>query len=71
MTLTLLGLVISILGPGTWSLDHVTKLEPTSSGERPVDPLAAGGGGALPLLAGFWRPERKPAPAPDPGPPTS
>jgi putative oxidoreductase len=28
MTLTLLGLVISILGPGNWSLDHVTNLEP-------------------------------------------
>jgi putative oxidoreductase len=72
MTLTLLGLVISILGPGTWSLDHVTKLEPHLVGWNGLwIALGAGGGGALLLLAGFWRPERKPAPAPDPGPPTS
>jgi putative oxidoreductase len=71
MTLTLLGLVISILGPGNWSLDHATNLEPHLVGWTGLwIALGAGGGGALLLLAGYWRPERKPAPTPDPGPPT-
>ena len=62
MTLTLVGLVIAALGPGNWSLDHATGLQPHLVGWTGLwIGLGAGGGGALALLAGFWRPERKAA----------
>ena len=64
MTLTLVGLVIGILGPGEWSLDHAIGLDSHIFGWTGLwIALGAGGGGALALLAGFWRPERKPAPS--------
>lgn len=67
MTLTVAGLVIAVLGPGGWSLDHATGLQSHLTGWNGLwIALGAGVGGALALLAGFWRPERKP-PATDPG----
>jgi len=66
MTLTLVGLVIAVLGPGGWSLDHAAGLQVHLVGWTGLwIALGAGGGGALALLAGYWRPERKPAS--DPG----
>jgi putative oxidoreductase len=66
MTLTVVGLVIAALGPGSWSLDHAAGLQPHLTG---WDGLAigagAGVGGAVALLVGFWRPERRPAIAGD------
>jgi putative oxidoreductase len=63
MTLTLVGVVIAILGPGDWSLDHAIGLQSHIFGWTGLwIALGAGAGGALALLAGFWRPERKPAP---------
>lgn len=68
MTLTVVGLVIALLGPGNWSLDHATGLQSHLVGWTGLwIALGAGGGGALALLGGFWRPERKPAPTPDQG----
>jgi putative oxidoreductase len=64
MTLTLVGLAIAILGPGEWSLDHAIGLQSHIFGWTGLwIALGAGAGGALALLAGFWRPERKPAPS--------
>ena len=63
MTLTVVGLVIAILGPGNWSLDHAAGLQSSLVGWTGLwIALGAGVGGALALLAWFWRPERKPAP---------
>jgi putative oxidoreductase len=62
MTLTVVGLVIAILGPGEWSLDHAVGLQSHIFGWTGLwIALGAGVGGALALLAGFWRPERKAA----------
>ncbi len=60
MTLTFVGLVIATVGPGQWSLDHLADLDDDLTGATGL--LAAvvlGGGGALGLLAGFWRPSRR------------
>jgi len=63
MTLTVVGLAISILGPGNWSLDHAAGLQPHLVGWNGFwIGFGAGVGGAAALLVGFWRPERKPAP---------
>ncbi|MGH9007722.1 MAG: DoxX family protein [Acidimicrobiales bacterium] len=60
MTLTLMGVVISIIGPGEWSLDNATGLINHITGWIGLAiGLGAGAGGALALLAGFWRPEPK------------
>ena len=57
MTLTLVGLVIAVLGPGEWSLDHATGLQSHLVGWTGLwIALGAGGGGAVALLAAFWRP---------------
>jgi putative oxidoreductase len=67
MTLTLVGLAIGLLGPGDWSLDHAAGLQSHLAGWTGLWIAAgAGGGGALALLAIFWRPERTPAPGPEP-----
>jgi len=69
MTLTVVGLVVATLGPGSWSLDHVAGIEAELAGWHG---LAIGGGagvaGAAALLAGFWRPGRHGAGA---GPPST
>jgi putative oxidoreductase len=63
MTLTVLGVVIAILGPGNWSVDHAAGLQQHLTGWNGLwIGLGAGVGGALALLGGFWRPERKPTP---------
>jgi putative oxidoreductase len=64
MTLTVVGIALAILGPGNWSLDHAAGIQPHLVGWNGLAiGLGAGAGGALVLLAGFWRPQRKPAPA--------
>jgi len=60
MTLTFAGLAIAVVGPGEWSLDNALDLfEPTPGAAGLAIAAIAGGGGALGLLAGFWRPEKK------------
>jgi putative oxidoreductase len=60
--LTILGLVLAALGPGGWSIDgHVSVLRQLSGWTGLAIAAVAGGGGAAALLAGFWRPQRKPA----------
>lgn len=60
MTLTFAGLAIAVLGPGEWSLDNTFDLLDDFVGSTGLAIAAlAGGGGALGLLIGFWRPEPK------------
>ena len=59
MTLTVVGVVIGILGPGRWSLDDVAGLLGLGGWTGWWIVLALGGGGAALLLAGFWRPPVK------------
>ena len=59
--LTFAGLAIGALGPGRWSLDRATRFHP--DGYRGLAIAGVFGiGGALLLLAIFWRPEKKPEP---------
>ncbi|MEL7208391.1 MAG: DoxX family protein [Actinomycetota bacterium] len=57
MTLTVVGIVVGLLGPGEWSLDEPLDLLDLAGGSGLVIVLAAGVGGALALLLAFWRPE--------------
>jgi putative oxidoreductase len=58
-TLLLMGIVLSALGPGEWSVDaHVGQLSKLSGWWGLVIAVAAGAGGAGALLAVFWRPIR-------------
>ena len=60
MTLTFAGLALAVLGAGEWSLDHALDLDDDLVGATGLlTALVAGGGGALALLAGFWRPAPK------------
>jgi putative oxidoreductase len=62
MTLTLVGFSIAILGAGEWSLDEALDIREDLVGVTGlVIALVAGIGGAAALLAGFWRPQPKPA----------
>jgi putative oxidoreductase len=57
MTLTLAGFSLAILGAGEWSLDRALDLDDDLRGVTGlVIVLIAGVGGALALLATFWRP---------------
>ncbi|MEY2425791.1 MAG: putative oxidoreductase [Actinomycetota bacterium] len=58
LTLTLAAMALAALGAGEWSLDNAIDL---SWGNKTglVIGVGAGVGGALALLAGFWRPEKK------------
>ena len=59
MTLTMVGILLGTLGPGTWSIDgHVSALEKLWG--WPGFAIAFGGGalGCALLLATSWRPER-------------
>jgi hypothetical protein len=58
MVLTASGFVLSILGPGAWSLDHVLKLSTLWGWHGLAIAAVAGVGGAAGLLVGFWRPEK-------------
>jgi putative oxidoreductase len=62
MTLTLVGVVTAMLGPGSWSLDTLLNLDGLRGWTGLWIVLAAGVGGAVLLLALFWRPS-PPAPA--------
>lgn len=57
MTLIAAGLALAVVGGGTWSLDHALEIfdPPGSTGLWIA--LGAGFGGALALLAVFWRPQ--------------
>ena len=60
MTLAIAGLAIAVLGPGEWSLDEAFDIREDLFGATGLAIAAiAGGGGALGLLAGFWRPAPK------------
>lgn len=60
MVLLVVGLVVGILGPGQWSLDEVLKFRDELSGWRGGAICAGAGlGGALAILAAFWRPQRE------------
>ena len=65
MTLTVVGVALAVLGPGSWSLDHAAGLQHLTGWDGLAIGAGAGAGGALALLGGFWRPERKPLPAPE------
>jgi putative oxidoreductase len=62
MTLTFCGLVLAVVGPGKWSLDRAFHIRDNLTGTNGLlIALIAGVGGALALLAVFWRPEREKA----------
>lgn len=50
--------VCALLGPGEWSLDNAFDLMGLHGWSGGVIALVAGVGGALALLAVFWRPEK-------------
>jgi putative oxidoreductase len=55
MTLTVVGLVIGAVGPGSWSLDDALGLEDLAGTEGLALTAGLGLGGAIALLVGFWR----------------
>lgn len=61
MTLTFCGLLLAVLGAGGWSIDHALDIFDPPGADGLWIALGAGAGGALALLAVFWRPERKAA----------
>jgi putative oxidoreductase len=64
MTLTFCGLALAVVGPGEWSLDRAFHIRDNLTGSSGLlIALVAGVGGALALLAVFWRPEREKAAA--------
>jgi putative oxidoreductase len=57
MTLTFCGLLLAVIGPGEWSVDHALDIDDDLLGATGLlIALVAGVGGAAALLAGFWRP---------------
>jgi len=60
LTLTVVASCLAMLGAGEWSLDDVLELNDDLAGWTGLLIVAvAGAGGALGLLAVFWRPEKK------------
>ena len=59
MTLAACGFVLAIVGPGEWSLDNALDLEDTAGVTGLLAAIVLGAGGALALLAAFWRPPAK------------
>ena len=59
MTLTVIGMVIAVLGPGRWSLDDLAGLLRLTGWTGLWIVLGLGFGGAALLLGGFWRPPAK------------
>jgi putative oxidoreductase len=57
MTLIAAGLVLAVLGGGSWSLDEALDIFDPPGADGLWVAAVAGFGGALALLAGFWRPE--------------
>jgi len=64
MTLTSLGVVVGVLGPGRWSLDDVFGLLRWDGWRGLAVSLGVGGLGAALLLAAAWRPARPEASLP-------
>lgn len=62
LTLLVVALGLSLLGPGEWSADEALDLLDLAGWSGLLIAAVAGGGGALLLLAGFWRPDRTPEP---------
>ena len=60
MTLTLVGVAVSAIGPGEWSLDYALDIFDPPGRDGLLIGLGGGVGGALALLALFWRPQPKP-----------
>jgi putative oxidoreductase len=56
MTLTVVGLAIGALGPGSWSLDDALELDDLAGAGGLALTAALGLGGAALLLVAFWRP---------------
>lgn len=61
MTLTLAAIGLAGIGPGEWSLDHAFGWFDPPGWLGLGIALIAGLGGAVVLLAAFWRPARSPA----------
>lgn len=62
ITLVLVGFAVAVIGAGEWSLDEALDIREDLMGVTGlVIALVAGFGGAVALLAGFWRPEPKSA----------
>ena len=59
-TLIFAAIAIGALGAGEWSLDNALDIE-HMHGKRGLEIALIGFVGALGLLAGFWRPEKKPS----------
>ena len=59
MVLTVLGLALGALGAGEWSLDNALGLSWVDGWSGFATTAIAGLGGALALLALFWRPARE------------
>lgn len=60
MTLTVAGLALAVVGPGSWSLDEVLDLRDDLVGTTGLlVAVLAGAGGAATLLATAWRPPAK------------
>jgi putative oxidoreductase len=59
MTLTFCGLALGTIGAGEWSLDHAIFENDLVGVTGLLVTLIGGVGGALLLLAAFWRPEKK------------
>ena len=57
-SLTAFAIALAMLGPGEWSLDDAADLVDLAGWSGLLIALVAGAGGALLLLAVFWRPER-------------
>lgn len=57
MTLIAAGLVLAVLGGGTWSIDHALDIFDPPGAAGLWIAVVGGLGGALALLAIFWRPE--------------
>ena len=59
MTLTFCGLLLAVVGPGRWSIDHAIEFDNPPGVSGLVTALVLGAGGAAALLAVFWRPPGK------------
>jgi putative oxidoreductase len=57
-SLTAFAFAMALLGPGEWSLDEAADLTDLAGWSGLLIAAVAGVGGALVLLAIFWRPER-------------
>ena len=66
VTLILVAIGLSGVGPGGWSMDHVLGWLESPGWVGPGVAVTAGFGGSAAVLATFWRPERDRIPDPSP-----